>query len=128
MLLTGNLPLFFAASAIGLATFLSIGLFIATLAGNLQQALLLCFFLLFSLMFLSGRLVPIESQPLLIQWVIVAKPDTVFHGDRTGHLAQGRWQGCTLAAVHGACRDWRCAERTEHYQVTKATLSCRRLA
>lgn len=72
--LAGSLMLFFAASAIALVAFLSIGFFIGTLADNLQQALLLSFFLLFPLMFLSGTTVPIESMPRVMQWLSYLSP------------------------------------------------------
>ncbi|SCK20723.1 ABC-2 type transport system permease protein [Variovorax sp. HW608] len=70
----GDLTLFFAASAIGLTAFLSIGFLIGTLAQNLQQALLLSFLVLFPLMFLSGTTVPVESMPTFMQWLASLSP------------------------------------------------------
>lgn len=87
--LAGNLALFIAASAIALAAFLAIGFFIGTLAGNLQQALLLAFFVLLPLMFLSGTLVPIESAPMLIQWLSSVSPVRYYMQIALGILLKG---------------------------------------
>jgi len=70
----GSIPLFFLASAIFLLTSMGIGAFIATFARNLQQALLISFFILFPLMFLSGTIVPVESMPAALQYVSYASP------------------------------------------------------
>jgi len=51
-----------------------IGVFIATFSRYLQQALLISFFILFPLMFLSGTIVPIESMPASLQHVTYASP------------------------------------------------------
>lgn len=63
----GSITLFFLASAIALLSSMGIGTYISTLSRNLQQALLMSFFVLFPLMFLSGTLIPIESMPRFLQ-------------------------------------------------------------
>ncbi len=63
----GSILLFFITAAIALFSSMGIGAFISTISNNLQQALLISFFVLFPLMFLSGTLVPIESMPEALQ-------------------------------------------------------------
>lgn len=70
----GSLLLFFALSAIMFFAAMGIGVFIATLARNMQQALLLSFFTLFPVMFLSGTIVPITNMPKVLQWLSLLSP------------------------------------------------------
>ena len=58
----------FLFSAIGL------GVLVATVSRTLQQALLLSFFGLFPIMFLSGTMVPVESMPRALQIASLASP------------------------------------------------------
>jgi ABC-2 type transport system permease protein len=62
------LPALFRLSAIG------IGVLVASVTRTLQQALLLAFFGLFPVMFLSGTLVPIKSMPNLLQRLSLLSP------------------------------------------------------
>ena len=73
----GSLPLFFLFSAVFLVSSMGIGILIATFAETLQQALLVSFFVLFPIMFLSGTLVPVESMPQGLQ--ILAQPSPLTH-------------------------------------------------
>ncbi|MCI0529455.1 MAG: ABC transporter permease, partial [Nitrospira sp.] len=70
----GSILLFFLASAICLFANMGIGVCISTLSRNLQQALLISFFILFPVMFLSGTTVPIESMPLALQYLSYLSP------------------------------------------------------
>ncbi len=70
----GSVPLFFVTSAIALFSSMGIGVYISTVSSNLQQALLIAFFILFPLMFLSGTLVPIESMPTALQYLSYLSP------------------------------------------------------
>lgn len=63
----GNLFLFLAFTAVFLFSAIAIGVLIASITKTLQQALLLCFFGLFPIMFLSGTMTPIDSMPQVIQ-------------------------------------------------------------
>lgn len=72
--LRGSLPLFMALTAIFLLSAIAIGVVVATIAKTLQQALLLAFFGLFPLMFLSGSLVPVESMPDILQKLSYLSP------------------------------------------------------
>ena len=46
---------------------IAIGVLIAAVTRTLQQTLLLCFFGLFPMLFLSGNMTPIESMPSFLQ-------------------------------------------------------------
>lgn len=63
----GSLFLFLALTAVFLLSAIAIGVLIASITKTLQQALLLCFFGLFPIMFLSGTMTPIDSMPAFIQ-------------------------------------------------------------
>ncbi len=70
----GSLLLFFALSQLAFLSSAGMGILIATQAKNMQQALLLVFFVLFPMIFLSGSVVPIESMPLAMQFLSLASP------------------------------------------------------
>ncbi len=70
----GSLLLFFALSQLAFLSSAGMGILIATQAKNMQQALLLVFFILFPMIFLSGSVVPIESMPLAMQFLSLASP------------------------------------------------------
>jgi len=70
----GSIPLFFFASTIFLFTSMGMGVFVSTLSRNLQQALLISFFILFPVLFLSGTMVPIESMPSAMQYLSLLSP------------------------------------------------------
>ena len=87
--LEGSLSLFFAASAAALIACLGAGILIATFARNLQQALLIAFFVLFPIMFLSGTIVPIESMPAALQALSAASPIRYYLEIALGTLLKG---------------------------------------
>jgi ABC-2 type transport system permease protein len=72
--LRGSLALFIALTALYLVSSIATGVLIGSVSRTLQQALLLAFFLLFPVLFLSGNLVPIESMPRALQWVSLISP------------------------------------------------------
>ncbi|KKN52341.1 hypothetical protein LCGC14_0613530 [marine sediment metagenome] len=72
--LRGSLLLFLGLTAIFLLSAIGIGVLITSVSRTLQQALLLAFFGLFPLMFLSGTLAPIESMPEVLQIASLASP------------------------------------------------------
>lgn len=74
----GSLLLFFVLSALFLFSSLGWGLFLGTMAQNLQQALLLAFFSIFPIMVVSGTMVPVESMPKLIQFLSYVSPLTYY--------------------------------------------------
>jgi ABC-2 type transport system permease protein len=87
--LAGSLGLFFVASAAALATCLGIGIFVSTFARTLQQALLISFFILFPVMFLSGTTVPVESMPAALQYLSVLSPIRYYLEIALGTLLKG---------------------------------------
>lgn len=72
--LRGSVTLFVLASALALVVCMAIGVVISTFAANLQQALLISFFILFPVMFLSGTTVPVESMPRALQYLSLGSP------------------------------------------------------
>lgn len=85
----GAWSLFIVASAIALLAFMAIGVLIAAFAQTLQQALLIAFFVIFPLMFLSGTTVPIDSMPEPMQWLSVVGPSRYYMAIATGTLLKG---------------------------------------
>jgi len=85
----GSIPLFFLASAISLFSSMGIGAYVSTLARNLQQALLISFFLIFPIMFLSGTLTPIESMPRALQYFAYLSPITYYMKISLGIFMKG---------------------------------------
>lgn len=72
--LRGSLVVFLALTALFLASAIGIGVLVASVARTLQQALLLAFFGLFPVMFLSGTVVPIKSMPDFLQSLSLLSP------------------------------------------------------
>jgi len=87
--LSGSLSLFLVGSAAALITCLGAGILIATFARNLQQALLIAFFVLFPTMFLSGTIVPVESMPAAMQTLSAASPIRYYLEIALGTLLKG---------------------------------------
>jgi len=100
----GSLVLFYAVSLVFHVSAIGMGVFVATLSKNLQQALLLAFFGLIPIMFLSGTIVPVESMPGWLQWISLASPLRYYMNSLLGLLLKGNgvdllWQP---AAAMGA--------------------------
>ena len=72
--LRGSLLLFYAISVLMFLSSSGIGVLMGTIAQNMQQTLLLAFFILFPLAFLSGTMVPINNMPLFLQWLTYLSP------------------------------------------------------
>jgi len=70
----GSLVLFFTLSTLLFFASMGLGVYIATISKNMQQSLLLSFFILFPVMFLSGTMVPISSMPKVLQWLSYLSP------------------------------------------------------
>lgn len=85
----GSLSLFFLLSAMFLASSMAIGIMIATLTETLQQALLVSFFALFPILFLSGTLVPVETMPALLRYLAQASPLTHYMDALLGVFLKG---------------------------------------
>ncbi|HSD42578.1 MAG TPA: ABC transporter permease [Burkholderiales bacterium] len=85
----GALELFVLASVLSLAGSMGIGVFIAGFAESLQQALLIGFFVIFPLMFLSGTTVPIDSMPRVMQVLSLVSPTRYYMEIALGTLLKG---------------------------------------
>jgi ABC-2 type transport system permease protein len=72
--LRGSLLLFVALTAVFLLSAIALGVLVAAVSRTMQQALLLAFFGLFPIMFLSGSLTPVESMPEFLQWLSLGSP------------------------------------------------------
>lgn len=72
--LKGSLLLFIGLTAVFLLSAIAIGVLIAAVTRTLQQTLLLCFFGLFPMLFLSGNMTPIESMPKFLQGFTAFSP------------------------------------------------------
>ena len=72
--LHGSLLLFLGLSALFLISAIALGVLVAAISATLQQALLLSFFGLFPIMFLSGTVAPVESMPEALQTLSLASP------------------------------------------------------
>lgn len=70
----GSLLTFFALTAVFQLSAVAFGVMVASITRTLQQALLLAFFGLVPLMFLSGTLTSIESMPPFMQMLSLASP------------------------------------------------------
>jgi ABC-2 type transport system permease protein len=70
----GEIGTFVVLTAVFLVSAISLGVLIASVTRTLQQALLVSFFGLFPLLFLSGTMVPIESMPRPLQIASLASP------------------------------------------------------
>jgi len=69
-----TLSLFIVLSTLAFLTTIGIGIWIATYARNQIQALLLTFFVLFPMMFLSGTITPVSAMPIWLQWLSFLSP------------------------------------------------------
>ena len=72
--LVATLSLFISLSTLAFLASAGIGIWIATYARNLMQALLLAFFVLFPMMFLSGTITPVTAMPVWLQRLSYISP------------------------------------------------------
>ena len=72
--LRGSLVLFYGISLLMLFASMGIGVLIGTFAQNMQQTLLLGFFIFFPIAFLSGTMVPVTNMPPFLQWLTYLSP------------------------------------------------------
>lgn len=105
--LRGSLGLFLALTGLFLLSAIALGVLVATVCRTLQQALLLSFFGLFPLMFLSGTLAPVESMPRFLQDISLISPLRHYMDVILGIFLKGSgfaelWpQALALAAIGG---------------------------
>ena len=102
----GSVFLFVAVTALASLAFLSLGFLLGAIARNLQQALLLSFFALFPLMFLSGTVVPLESMPSGMRLLSYASPVRYYMEAALGIFLKGNglailWPQFAILAAMG---------------------------
>ena len=74
----GSIPLFLFGTALYIFAMTSMGIFLATVGGTMPQFGLLMMLVLMPLQMLSGATTPRESMPEIIQYVMLASPNTHF--------------------------------------------------
>jgi len=72
--LRGSLFVFLLLTGLFLVSAVALGVLVSAFSATLQQALLVSFFILFPMMFLSGTLAPVESMPDVLQALSLASP------------------------------------------------------
>jgi ABC-2 type transport system permease protein len=85
----GSLGLHLALSTLAYLVGAGLGIAIGTLAKNMQQALLLAFFLLFPMIFLSGTLTPVYAMPPVLQWLAALNPIRYYNTITLGIFLKG---------------------------------------
>ena len=74
----GSVPLFIVGAALHIFATTCMGIFLATVAGSMPQFGLLLMLVLLPLQILSGAVTPRESMPEVIQYLMLAAPNTHF--------------------------------------------------
>ncbi|MBR1126413.1 ABC transporter permease [Bradyrhizobium lablabi] len=74
----GSIPLFLFGTALYVFAMTSMGIFLATVGGTMPQFGLLMMLVLMPLQMLSGATTPRESMPEIIQYIMLAAPNTHF--------------------------------------------------
>jgi ABC-2 type transport system permease protein len=72
--LRGSILLFYAISMVMFLSSMGIGVMVGAFAQNMQQTLMLCFFIFFPMAFLSGTMVPVGNMPQFLQWLTYISP------------------------------------------------------
>ncbi|MHC0055240.1 ABC transporter permease [Actibacterium sp. D379-3] len=74
----GSVTLFLAGAALHLFATTSLGILLATISGSMPQFAMLLLLVLLPLEILSGGITPRESMPEVVQYVMLAAPNTHF--------------------------------------------------
>ena len=91
----GSITLFLVGAALHLFATTSLGILLATISGSMPQFAMLLLLVLLPLEILSGGMTPRESMPEMVQYVMLAAPNTHFIA-----LAQAvLFRGAGLAVV-----------------------------
>ena len=85
----GSLGLYFALSTLAFIVAAGLGIAVGTVANNMQQALLLSFFLLFPMIFLSGTMTPVFAMPPALQWLSLLNPLRYYNTITIGVFLKG---------------------------------------
>lgn len=74
----GSAVMLFVSALLFLLTTLGVGLFISTISGTQQQAMMASFFFFLPSFMLSGFAFPIRNMPVAVQWLTYANPVRYF--------------------------------------------------
>ncbi len=104
--LRGSLLLFYGVSVLMFLSSMGIGVLMGTIAQTMQQTLLMAFFVLFPLAFLSGTMVPISNMPRFLQWLTYLSPLRYYVDATLGIFLKGvgldiLWPQALALAVYG---------------------------
>jgi len=72
--LRGSLGLYFVLSTLAFIVAAGLGVAVGTVTNTMQQALLLGFFVILPMMFVSGMMSPLENMPIALQWLSLLNP------------------------------------------------------
>ena len=105
--LQGSALIFLLGAALNLFAMTSLGMFLAILAGSMPQFGLLLILVLMPLQMLSGGMTPRESMPEIVQFIMLAAPNTHFIQLAQAVLFRGAgldivWPQCLALVVIGA--------------------------
>lgn len=103
----GSVALFLAGAALHLFATTSLGILLATISGSMPQFAMLLLLVLLPLQILSGAITPRESMPEVVQYVMLAAPNTHFIALAQAVLFRGAgisvvWPQLLALAVIGA--------------------------
>lgn len=105
--LRGSLLLFYGISVLMFLSSSGIGVLMGAFAQNMKQTLLLAFFILFPVAFLSGTMVPISNMPPFLQWLTYLGPLRYYVEATLGIFLKGvgldiLWPQALALALYGA--------------------------
>lgn len=99
----GSLPLFLALSCLYLFVCMGIGMMLATICRNQQQVVLFSFFINVPIIQLSGALTPIETMPVVFQYISLLNPLRFYVEIARGVLLKGIGLDILLPNVLALC-------------------------
>ncbi|MBI5507159.1 MAG: ABC transporter permease [Deltaproteobacteria bacterium] len=103
----GTILSLYGATGLFLMTTLGLGLFVSTISGTQQQAMLTSFFFILPALMLSGYMYPIENMPVVVQWLTVVNPLRYYIQLARGIMVKGAelfdlWRPALALTVLGA--------------------------
>jgi ABC-2 type transport system permease protein len=102
----GSIPLFVLATVIYLFSVTALGIYLATLARSMPQFGLLAFPIFMVMNLLSGGATPLDSMPVILQWIMQLAPSTHYVSIAQGVLYRGAglevvWPDLLVTALLG---------------------------
>ncbi len=97
----GSLGLYFVISILAFIVGMGMGIVIGTVANNMQQSLLLAFFVIFPMSVMSGMMAPLENMPTVLQWLSLLSPFRYYMAITIGVFIKGVGVGVLWPQVLG---------------------------